>query len=389
MNLHLDVEVIFLIVGIVLGLSTAIVLFLSKQNRAANSILGLLALVFTGALTHNLLLDGGIYEQKPDLYFLPVIARLAIGPLLWLYTLLVTGKHLKPIYLILLFCPVALELGTYIYGFQLTLDEKFAFWGNTFGPFIRPLENWLGNILLAVFLVFSFLRLRQWNKLIESQRSEISKLSKVWLFRVLMAFTALFVVMCVWEFLPDDWCKDSIVSPTDLIRTLLIVLMAWFGIRQNRVELVSSLDVEQPQPISTSTEIQSESTEKIATDIVPVVTEGTRFDEPVFLKIQQTIGEQKLFLDAELTIFKLASACQLPTKLVSYTINQGTGKTFLAFVNKYRVEEVCRRLAAGDQKQLTLLAIAFESGFNSKSTFNRVFRECTGVSPSDYKPSFQ
>ncbi len=386
MNLHLDVEVIFLFVGIVLGLSTAIVLFLSKQNRAANAILGLLALVFTGALTHNLLLDGGIYEQKPDLYFLPVIARLAIGPLLWLYTLLSTGKKLKNVYLILLFCPVALELGAYTYGFQLGLEEKFAFWENTFGPYIRPVENWLGNILLAVFLVLSFRRLMHWKKLIENQRSEVSKLSKGWLFRVLLAFTVLFVVMCIWEFLPDDWCKASIVSPTDFIRTVLIVLLAWFGIRQNRVELVSNLEVEQPQTVSSSTENQTETTEKIATNILPVASEGVLFDAQVFSKIQQTIQEQKLYLDAELTIFKLASACQLPTKLVSFTINQGAGKTFLAFVNTYRIEEVCRRLAAGDQKQLTLLAIALESGFNSKSTFNRVFREHKGMSPSEYDP---
>jgi AraC-like DNA-binding protein len=386
MQLRLDFEVILLLIGLVLGLATAIMLFFSQQNRTANRILGLLTLVFAGALTHNLLLDGGIYDQKPDLYFLPIIARLAIGPLLWLYTLQVTGKHLKPFFLFILFCPVALELGLYFYGFQLDLDAKFAFWETTFGPYIRPLETWLGNGLLALFLCFSFRRLVQWNRLIESQRSEVSKLAKTWLFRVLVAFSVLLVVMCLWDTLPHDWYACPLVSPTDLIRSMLIVFFAWFGVRQNRVELVSSTEVEQREPVSMQTQTNAEPTEKIALDLLPQPNEMVGVDVQVFLKIQQVIAEQRLFLDSELTIFKLAAACQLPTKQVSLAINQETRKTFLAFVNKYRVEEVCRRLAAGDQKQLTLLAIAFESGFNSKSTFNRVFREHKGVSPSEYNP---
>ena len=54
-------------------------------------------------------------------------------------------------------------------------------------------------------------------------------------------------------------------------------------------------------------------------------------------------------------------------------------------MNGYRIEEVKRRLQAGDTQRLTLLGIAYESGFNSKTTFNRVFKETTGMSPKAYK----
>ncbi|HEX8507607.1 MAG TPA: helix-turn-helix domain-containing protein, partial [Hymenobacter sp.] len=72
-------------------------------------------------------------------------------------------------------------------------------------------------------------------------------------------------------------------------------------------------------------------------------------------------------------------------RLISFTVNAGFGRSFNDLVNGYRVAEVQRRLAAPDARRFTLLGIAFESGFNSKTTFNRIFKQVTGVAPRDYQ----
>jgi len=65
-------------------------------------------------------------------------------------------------------------------------------------------------------------------------------------------------------------------------------------------------------------------------------------------------------------------------------INEHMGMNFYNLVNEYRVNEVKERMKSEDMKQLTILAIAFDSGFNSKSSFNTIFKEKTGRTPSEY-----
>jgi AraC-like DNA-binding protein len=61
------------------------------------------------------------------------------------------------------------------------------------------------------------------------------------------------------------------------------------------------------------------------------------------------------------------------------------GQTFYDYVNGYRVREVQRRIANGDAERLTILSIALDAGFASKSTFNLVFKKHTGATPSGYR----
>ncbi|MFM9911291.1 MAG: helix-turn-helix domain-containing protein, partial [Chitinophagaceae bacterium] len=64
--------------------------------------------------------------------------------------------------------------------------------------------------------------------------------------------------------------------------------------------------------------------------------------------------------------------------------NQAFGLSFNDYINQYRVEAVLEKLRNGEQKRQTLLSIAFDSGFNSKATFNRAFKKSMGVSPKEW-----
>ncbi|MEO0470134.1 MAG: helix-turn-helix domain-containing protein, partial [Bacteroidota bacterium] len=72
---------------------------------------------------------------------------------------------------------------------------------------------------------------------------------------------------------------------------------------------------------------------------------------------------------------------------LSQIINLGFGQNFNEFVNQYRIEAVKTQLQQGAQKQLSLLGVALECGFNSKATFNRTFKKLTQTTPSQYAAS--
>jgi AraC-like DNA-binding protein len=92
----------------------------------------------------------------------------------------------------------------------------------------------------------------------------------------------------------------------------------------------------------------------------------------------------KPYLNPDLKIHNIAAALDQPPYSVSQQINQQLGLNFYDFINKYRVEEFKRRVDSGDYNNLTLLGIALDVGFNSKASFNRVFKKHTGMTPSEY-----
>jgi len=89
--------------------------------------------------------------------------------------------------------------------------------------------------------------------------------------------------------------------------------------------------------------------------------------------------------DSELTLTSLAKQVNMSRNQLSEVINNNMDCNFYDFINKYRVEDVKQLLALPSNKDFTLLAIAFDAGFPSKSTFNSIFKKFTGLTPSEYK----
>ena len=97
--------------------------------------------------------------------------------------------------------------------------------------------------------------------------------------------------------------------------------------------------------------------------------------------------EQKPYLNEKLALQDVANQIGLSKQQLSYLVNQQLGIPFLSFVNQYRVKEVQERIKSESHLNTTLLTIAYESGFNSKASFNRIFKDQIGISPSDYVKS--
>jgi AraC-like DNA-binding protein len=96
------------------------------------------------------------------------------------------------------------------------------------------------------------------------------------------------------------------------------------------------------------------------------------------------MATHKPYLIPDFDLLKLSELANLSPKTTSHIINHDLNTNFYEFVNMHRVEEFKRRLKQDDHNGFTLLAHAYESGFNSKSTFNHVFKKYTGQTPREY-----
>ncbi|MEM1122151.1 MAG: helix-turn-helix domain-containing protein [Bacteroidota bacterium] len=96
------------------------------------------------------------------------------------------------------------------------------------------------------------------------------------------------------------------------------------------------------------------------------------------------IKEEKVYLESELSLRALAKKLDTTSNNLSWLLNQVYQKTFYDFINSYRVKAVIDSMQNGQHRQMTLLALALNAGFKSKSTFNKIFKQETGLSPTNY-----
>jgi len=102
-------------------------------------------------------------------------------------------------------------------------------------------------------------------------------------------------------------------------------------------------------------------------------------------KLQHYMESEKPYLDPELTIKDVAERLKISRHHITQVINEQLHKNFFMWINDYRVREVKQRLLDEKYAHLTIVAIAYDCGFNSKSTFNSIFKKETGKTPSEYR----
>ncbi|WP_211321289.1 helix-turn-helix domain-containing protein [Pedobacter nutrimenti] len=94
---------------------------------------------------------------------------------------------------------------------------------------------------------------------------------------------------------------------------------------------------------------------------------------------------EKPYLDGELNLIRLAQLMQMSSHQLSYLINKGFNENFFSFINNYRVQRAKELLLSERNHKLNLLGIAYESGFNSKTSFNTIFKKSTHQTPSEFR----
>lgn len=103
--------------------------------------------------------------------------------------------------------------------------------------------------------------------------------------------------------------------------------------------------------------------------------------------LNEKVVKDKLYKDPNISIKKISAIAKIPNFELSSFISQEYKMNFREFINKYRIEDAIALIQENKDKQKNFLQIAYEVGFNSKSTFNSAFKKCTGITPSNYLKS--
>ena len=100
--------------------------------------------------------------------------------------------------------------------------------------------------------------------------------------------------------------------------------------------------------------------------------------------LEDAFSGRKLYLDPELTLSSLAAELDIPSRTISVVLNRTVQKNFHEYLNEYRVAEAKQLLSDYRQRNSTIAAVAYEAGFNSLATFQRVFKKASGKTPREF-----
>jgi AraC-like DNA-binding protein len=400
MQLTITPEIVLLFAVLAQAIFAAGLLWFAPHNQFPNRFLALLLLAMALWMLDGLWRASGLYGQNAEWYFTPIYYSLAFGPLLYFYVQSLVNQpfqwrarywwH---------FGPVLLQAALYWWLRFEPYSVRLWFWEHVHQPYTYRIE-FIGTwVSLMVYLALSLRLLRRYRRWLPDNFSEMSQLRLQWL-RVLLLVLGLVSVQWLVEVVLREFFQ--MYYTYDYSTWLLggvVLLIGVVGLRQADMRAVHFAPAEvaenAPQPSETTAQSEAESlgghfsgeTAENTVSVAPVTVRAAAatVDAAVQERIQRALEDEQLYLNPTLTLAELSAHTGLAPRLISFTVNNGFGQSFNDLVNGYRVEAVKRRLAnPTDVARLTLLGIAFECGFNSKTTFNRIFKQFTGVAPSDF-----
>jgi AraC-like DNA-binding protein len=239
----------------------------------------------------------------------------------------------------------------------------------------------LFNLFLIITVLsgpfYFVLSIRKFKKLdinIFNNFSSCENVNLDWLRKLVYTFGAIWTILMVFATVHHVFGLFSWVFCTHglfLSLSVFIILIGYFGLKQKEIFIHHP---DQNIEYVTERKVKYGGVVLKETDI-----------ECYVRKLKHFMVTEKPYLDANLSLPELADKLEIPSHHLSRVINEQFGVNFFDFVNQYRVEEVKSKIGNPEFENLSLLGIAFDSGFNTKSAFNRVFKKMTGFTPSEYK----
>jgi len=366
-----------LYIGITQTLFSGILIAVKKPRTIANQILAAWLLIICAEMILML-----INETLFELYPIKILPY-TYGPLLLLYAKWITTEeprfnlrylwHFVPfiIFLIasLIYIDEKVMHGTD--GF-LVMDRFVSF---------RIVFAITFFISITAYSIATFVVIHRHKKRLKELVSFSSeKITLRWLVGLSITFYTGYVVMFIFGgidimvgFMPFDPYEISFIS-----LTLLTFLFGVFGFHQPSIfgEMVRHEHFENSVQLELDLEPDAKKYQR----------SGLKNDDVADLvnKIRKYMVIKKPYLDRDLTIYDLSNQLKISRHTLSEVINEHMGMNFYNLVNEYRIKEVKDRMKSDEYRQLTILAIAYDSGFNSKSSFNTIFKDKTGQTPSEY-----
>ena len=356
-------------IGIAQSIFSAFLLFTKKDNTLADRILAFWMIFISLELFHMLL----EIKQSPLHGFTSNFGfySLTFGPFLYLYISKLTKANSKFNVLDLIhFLPyISLSFIHLLFFINRPLISDMI--GSDQGWFILNMSRVIVlSISLSVYSYCSFRKIVKHKKSIKDSYSfETSKVTLSWISQIIVVFIATYLVLII-NLLTGN-IAQTLLSTSHYIPaiglTFFCFSLSYFGFNQPKLFASSNqntFDLEQ----NTDGGVLSASMRK-----------------SYLANLQRYLANEKPYLNPELTIQELADGVKLPRHYITEILNSELNKNFFTLVNDYRIEEIKSRLVKDEFKKSPVLQVALNSGFNSKSSFNAIFKQYTGMTPSEYR----
>ena len=356
-------------IGAFQGLLLAVLLLMSKQNSHANRVLGLwglcLALNFLGPFIP---LDGppnGFSFLIGWHFFLPAL----YGPFLYLYCRhAINERPFKRRDLLHFSSWLACVLINYKILFASGEQKLLIVASGLPG-------GWQMSVTDAILYsqAFIYVALSAW-LILRYQRQARTTLSNfnpqifAWLWTILLLDLAIWLLKAVGG--------GARMTTLSVMGDVLIVVFI-YSIALAQWRNPSLFKIEQPLEPESENKTKPQSKTEGALD--------ASIRSSLLSAVQEYMRVHEAFRDSQLTLTRLAEAVGVSTHHLSEVLNQQEGKNFYQFVNEYRINDICQKMKADSAGKVLDLAMA--AGFASKSTFNAVFKQLTGTTPTQYRKS--
>jgi len=369
--------------GALQGILLTLFLFSLKVNRISNRLLGLLTLSWALVLIQFAIQAQGGIIQYPHLYRTFSSLVLALFPLQYLYVkyLLYDLKKFRLTDLFH-FTPSVIFLLIAFDFYFLSGPEKIE-WIQNKTPFHQVADIIINEVIAMQGIVYSiliFIRLSKYKKEIENYESNVAETILFALYRssILILIAWIIGAVAVNLELFDIPVNANLFIYVYLIIVLVIYITSYVVIKTPEV---FKLDENKMRVVFlNSHRAENEIENADIKTIEEYKPEVETFDH----ELSALMEDEKPYLEPDLNLLQLAEKVQLSRNQLSYIINQQHQMNFNEFVNSYRVKEVQRLMLDPTNKHLKLMSLAYDAGFNSKASFNRIFKQMTDMTPSQY-----
>jgi len=345
--------------GILLCLGVGSLLFFRKEGiKQANILLGLLLVLNSLTLLNTLMAMTGVFSTYQYLYFLPLTFSMSIGPLFYFFvrTRIQPVFRFRKAHLIHFILPAIQFLFYVSIGFR-SAEFKSWMWVTIIRPYGQYVEEAL-TVTLSISYLVAAIRLINREIPVALWKHPICQ----WLMKFAASLLILLSISTVYEVL--DW-------------------ILWNGFQYN---LFNTPWADFPLKISYAAVSVFMGYHAFVHQNQALITPNYFKDgveEDLHDRIWRLMTKQQIFLDPELNLEGMARMLGVHKNKLSRFFSS-RGESFRSFLNKRRLEHFLLLVKQDKHRQLSILGLALESGFNSKASFNRIFKEAKGLPPTEY-----
>ncbi len=358
----------------------------NKRRDTKSIVLGALTLVLSISLLGGVYGLSGYYKNFPHFTNVADPLFLLYGPLLFIYIFVLTHNRL-PKHFFLHGIPFLAYLISFIPFYLQSGEEKIKFaefvFLNNEVPFKALLMQLARVVYLGIYIVICLWLVKKYERRINDNFSNIEKISlnkaKITLYFFLIALLVSIVSFILGYQLSYSYnISNNIIGLFVGIIIYALAYATWNKKSVDEAELFNAT----PQGIHRSK--NDFGTHEKAKGRSVFVLNDEQLDE-YSSRLKNAIEADKVFTENEISLTELSNKISIQPYQLSEVISRVYGESFFDFINRYRIEEIKTRLEDPKSDSYSLLGIAMDCGFNSKSSFNSAFKKFTGVTPSEYR----